>query len=418
MASIAQNNTFANTEENLEEEISNNEISNNKLISTIQKTLGNSTNSLTKEQMKELCNQLTIRKMAKNIKNDMISKKQINKLNDGSICVNLDGEPFRKFNNEKSLQIFISKQIKNKSAEKLNKASDLYVNILSNNIQVNKLNQLIKNCDKNIEAKVKESDRLSNELFKNTQMYKELQDTSLKAQHDLAIIANNFEDRKIRLAELANNQGIRSDNNINNILNRYQQQKNNDQQIRALEAATNAQISAANKNTNAIIDNNNMNTEKLFNQFQINNANAEKFADSILAGINNLNSNLNSSLNGLASGLANLNENNNKLKNSFENLNNTMNGLNDKLEDLENNKNMDEILNNYAYPCSAGYCWYKDTNGNFICGGGSHYLTMYELKQAIKNRERANEFHVPNGVSTDDRVGQCIGNGKPYSNHY
>jgi hypothetical protein len=413
MASIAQNTTIANTEENLEEEISNNEISNNKLISTIQKTLGNNANSLTKEQLKELCNLLTISKMAKNTYNNMISKKQINKLNDGSICVNVKGEPFRKFNNEKDLKIFISKQIKNKLAEKSNKASDLYVNILSNNIQVNKLNQLIKNCDKNIEAKVKESDRLSNELFKNTQMYKELQDTSLKAKHDLANIANNFEDRKIRLAELANNQGIRSDNDINSQLNRYQQQKNNDQQIRALEAATNAQITAANKNTNAIIDNNNNNTQALFNQLQQNNKNAEKFADSILAGINNLNSNLNSSLNGLASGLANLNENNNKLKNSFENLNNTMNGLNDKLEDLENNKNMDKILDNYTHPCSADYCWYKHTNGNFICGGGSHYLTMDELKQAMKEGRKANEINVPGGVSRYGKVGQCIGSGRP-----
>jgi predicted transcriptional regulator YdeE len=106
MTSIAQKvteNTKQNLAEDFEEEISNNEISRNEIIARIQKTLGNKVNILSKEQLEDFCNKLTIHEMAKNEYNKMITEKQINKLNDGSICINVNGKPYRKFKNQRDV---------------------------------------------------------------------------------------------------------------------------------------------------------------------------------------------------------------------------------------------------------------------------------------------------------------------------
>jgi len=424
-------------DDNEEEEISNNEISNNKLILKIQKTLGNNINKLSSDQIKELCNKLTINSMTKKAYKNMIINKQITKLSDGSIGISVNGEPKGKFKNEKELRIFLSKQITSNSANKIQRSSELYEKILSNN--TNKLYQDIKNRDKIIEATASETTKIGNELFKNTQMYKEFLNTSLTVKRDLATNVNNFENRKNSLMDLLNNQGIRSDNDINSLLNRNQEQKNNDALVRALQDAANAQIEIAknnNRNTEDIIKQlNDANNEKfkalqeasnarieiankrnndLNDQFEDNNKKAKKIADDLFNKIKNLedaNKNKEKTIDGLRDKVEDYENKYRELRKGFEGLTKDAEKAKQIIEDFEAGKNLDNIFNMYTEPCEAGYCWYKTVDGDYLCSGGSHFISQSEMKSAISDGRKAYVRILGLNDHVPDVTGNCLTSG-------
>ena len=376
---------------------------------------GYNLSKFTDEQLARLCEVEANQMMTMKIGRANFSTGQAKKIpSTGEIAVYKNGNLVGKYSSEKDYYAMISKQLK---------TAPLMTTLIQVKVQKIKAMTAIKSEEKKAndarekqKAAAKQITNIRKDLNDAAKSFTKLQSAALQAKRDLAQQVNDFENRKLKLEEMAILQGTRNDRRMDQIQNArlqrakmeqdrllHQQQLQNDNNIATLTLLQQQQLAKLQLEQAAKIHADNMKTANALNNNMI-----KGFSD-IAGGIGNMNTNLVKGFNDLGAQIGNLGTN---ITNGFKDIDLKLDKILKILDDIDNDKNMDKILDQYTEPCPAGYCWMRtNVPGTYRCAAGSHVVTAAQLKQAAQQGRvitPAECIFSSNAIITDRT---CVGRG-------
>lgn len=389
---------------------------------------GYNLSKFTDEQLARLCEVEAKQMMTMKIGRANFSTGQAKKIpSTGEIAVYKNGILVGKYSSEQAYYSMISKQLKEQTAP-------LMTNLIQVKVQKIKAMTAIKSEEKKAndarekqKAAAKQITNIRKDLNDAAKSFTKLQSAALQAKRDLAQQVNDFENRKLKLEEMAILQGTRNDRRMDQIQNArlqrakmeqdrllhqqhmanlekiHREQLQNDNNIATLTLLQQQQLAKLQLEQAAQIHADNMKTANALNNNMI-----KGFSD-IAGGIGNMNTNLVKGFNDLGAQIGNLG---NDISNGFKDINLKLDDIKKLLTDIDNDKNMDKILDDYTEPCPGGFCWLKTTDGNYVCSAFVHYLTKDQLKSAAKDGRKIGPRECttpPFGTTVLDN--RCIGRG-------
>jgi len=401
---------------------------------------GYNLSKFTDEQLAKLCEQEAKQMMTMKIGRANFSTGQAKKIpSTGEIAVYKNGNLVGKYSSEQAYYSMISKQLKEQTAP-------LMTNLIQVKVQKIKTMTAIKSEEKKAndarekqKAAAKQITNIRKDLNDAAKSFTKLQSAALQAKRDLAQQVNDFENRKLKLEEMAILQGTRNDRRMDQIQNarlqrakmeqdrllhqqhmanlekihREQLQNDNNiatatllqqQQLAKLQLDQAAKLAKLQLDQLAKMQAENMKTANALNNNMI-----KGFSD-IAGGIGNMNTNLVKGFNDLGGQIGNLGTN---ISNGFKDIDLKLDKILKILDDIDNDKNMDKILDQYTEPCPAGYCWMRTNEpGTYRCSAGSHVVTAAQLKQAAQQGRVITpaECIFSSNAQIIDRT--CVGRGR------
>lgn len=376
---------------------------------------GYNLSKFTDEQLARLCEVEANQMMTMKIGRANFSTGQAKKIpSTGEIAVYKNGNLVGKYSSEKDYYAMISKQLK---------TAPLMTTLIQVKVQKIKAMTAIKSEEKKAndarekqKAAAKQITNIRKDLNDAAKSFTKLQSAALQAKRDLAQQVNDFENRKLKLEEMAILQGTRNDRRMDQIQNArlqrakmeqdrllHQQQLQNDNNIATLTLLQQQQLAKLQLEQAAKIHADNMKTANALNNNMI-----KGFSD-IAGGIGNMNTNLVKGFNDLGAQIGNLGTN---ITNGFKDIDLKLDKILKILDDIDNDKNMDKILDQYTEPCPAGYCWMRtNVPGTYRCAAGSHVVTAAQLKQAAQQGRVITpaECILSSNAIITDRT--CVGRG-------
>ena len=403
-------------------------------------TKGYNLSKFTDEQLARLCEQEAKQMMTMKIGRANFSTGQAKKIpSTGEIAVYKNGNLVGKYSSEQAYYSMISKQLKEQTAPLMNTLIQVKVQKIKAMTAIKSEEKKANDAREKQKAAAKQITNIRKDLNDAAKSFTKLQSAALQAKRDLAQQVNDFENRKLKLEEMAILQGTRNDRRMDQIQNarlqrakmeqdrllhqqhmanlekihREQLQNDNNiatatllqqQQLAKLQLDQAAKLAKLQLEQAAQIHADNMKTANNLNNNMI-----KGFSD-IAGGIGNLNTNLVKGFNDLGAQIGNLGTN---ISNGFKDIDLKLDKILKLLDDIDNDKNMDKILDQYTESCPGGYCWLKTTDGNYVCSAFVHYLTKDQLKSAAKDGRKIGYRECtapPFGTTVLDN--NCIGRGR------
>jgi hypothetical protein len=390
---------------------------------------GYNLSKFTDEQLARLCEQEAKQMMTMKIGRANFSTGQAKKIpSTGEIAVYKNGNLVGKYSSEQAYYSMISKQLKEQTAP-------LMTNLIQVKVQKIKTMTAIKSEEKKAndarekqKAAAKQITNIRKDLNDAAKSFTKLQSAALQAKRDLAQQVNDFENRKLKLEEMAILQGTRNDRRMEQIQNArlqrakmeqdrllhqqhmanlekiHREQLQNDNNIANVTLLQQQQLAKLQLDQLAKMQAENMKTANALNNNMI-----KGFSD-IAGGIGNMNTNLVKGFNDLGGQIGNLG---NDISNGFKDIDLKLDKILKILDDIDNDKNMDKILDQYTEPCPAGYCWMRTNEpGTYRCSAGSHVVTAAQLKQAAQQGRVITpaECIFSSNAQIIDRT--CVGRGR------
>ena len=333
---------------------------------------GYNLSKFTDEQLTKLCEQEAKQMMTMKIGRANFSTGQAKKIpSTGEIAVYKNGNLVGKYSSEQAYYSMISKQLKEQTAP-------LMTNLIQVKVQKIKAMTAIKSEEKKAndarekqKAAAKQITNIRKDLNDAAKSFTKLQSAALQAKRDLAQQVNDFENRKLKLEEMAILQGTRNDRRMDQIQNArlqrakmeqdrllhqqhmanlekiHQEQITNDINIANATLLQQQQLAELQRNQLAQIH-----AENVKNSEIINNNMIKGFGD-VAGQLGNLNANVTTGFNKLGAQIGDIGTN---ITNGFKDIDLKLDKILKILDDIDNDKNMDKILDQYTDPCPAGYC--------------------------------------------------------------
>jgi hypothetical protein len=390
---------------------------------------GYNLSKFTDEQLTKLCEQEAKQMMTMKIGRANFSTGQAKKIpSTGEIAVYKNGNLVGKYSSEQAYYSMISKQLKKQTAP-------LMTNLIQVKVQKIKAMTAIKSEEKKAndarekqKAAAKQITNIRKDLNDAAKSFTKLQSAALQAKRDLAQQVNDFENRKLKLEEMAILQGTRNDRRMDQIQNArlqrakmeqdrllhqqhmanlekiHQEQITNDINIANATLLQQQQLAELQRNQLAQINDENMKAADILNKSMI-----KGFGD-VAGQLGNLNANVATGFNKLGAQIGDIGTN---ITNGFKDIDLKLDKILKILDDIDNDKNMDKILDQYTEPCPAGYCWMRTNEpGTYRCAAGSHVVTAVQLKQAAQQGRVITpaECILSSNAIIIDRT--CVGRGR------
>jgi len=376
--------------------------------------------SLSDEVLAKFCEAEAKQQTTKKLGDAYLQSGAAKKLSTGEFAIYKNGKIIGICKNEVAYFSMIKKELSVQAAPQMEKITTNYAKIAKNMANIKNEEKKIKMTEKEKENAVKESARIRQELNTTTNAFVKLQSAALQAKKDLSEANARLEDRKIKLQELSILQGSRTDRQQDQLQNIMMQRAKmeqdkilHQQHMEHLSNLQKQQIENDNRNSKLSLQQQanlaKLQREQLAKIQAENLKSADNMRHSMESGLKDISSSLGKGFKGLNDNLSNVSKD---ITNGLGKIEDKMDEILKLLKDVEENKNLDKILDDYTEPCSAGFCWHQLPDGNFRCGGGSHYLYKSELMAAVKERRMAVEVTSYGGFFSSSQLGPCIGRGR------
>lgn len=379
---------------------------------------GYNLSKFTDEQLARLCEQEAKQMMTMKIGRANFSTGQAKKIpGTGEIAVYKNGNLVGKYSSENDYYAMISKQLNQQTAPLMTTLIQVKVQKIKAMTAIKSEEKKANDAREKQKAAKKQITNIRKDLNDAAKSFTKLQSAALQANRDLAQQVNDFENRKLKLEEMAILQGTRNDRRMDQIQNArlqrakmeqdrllHLQQLQNDNNIATLTLLQQQKLAKLQLDQLAKMQAENMKTANALNNNMI-----KGFSD-IAGGIGNMNTNLVKGFNDLGGQIGNLG---NDISNGFKDIDLKLDKILKILDDIDNDKNMDKILDQYTEPCPAGFCWMRtNVPGTYRCAAGSHVVTAAQLKQAAQQGRVITpaECILSSNAIITDRT--CVGRGR------
>ena len=398
MSAAAQNKSEAEKEKLQKTLARMNITSNNEAImkSLVDKAAskGYNLSNFTDDQLAKLCEQEAKQMMTMKIGRANFSTGQAKKIpSTGEIAVYKDGKLVGKYSSEQAYYVMISKELKKQSAPLMTNLIQVKVQKIKAMTTIQSEEKKAKDAREKQKSAEKKITNIRKDLNDAAKSFTKLQSAALQAKRDLAQQVNDFENRKLKLEEMAILQGTRNDRRMDQIQNaRLQRAKM--EQDRLLHQQHMDNLEKIHREQ--LQNDNNIATVTLLQQQQLAQLQRDQAAQMTQLQLdqlaqmhaenmkvaNNLNNSLQTGFNKLGAQMGDLG---NDISTGFKKIDDKLDDILKILKDIDADKNMDKILDQYTEPCPSGFCWMR-TNipGTYRCAGGAHTVTAAQLKQAAQ----------------------------------